>query len=65
MIFRFFTNDFQSGFGEEMAVLNRHLETLKNETTLSHRLHLHTFMAENKPEAPKNTVLVSDIEEVW
>lgn len=64
MVLRLFTNSFAADFKPEKAALYRHLETLKNETTLGHRLHVHKFIAENRAQANAYTSLPIDIEEV-
>lgn len=64
IIARIITNSFTTDFGPEKVTLDRHLETLKNETTLSHRLHIHEFIAENRAQPGPNTGLLLDIEEV-
>jgi hypothetical protein len=48
MILRIWTVNFEADFGDEMSTVQRHMEILKEETTLGHRLHMHKFVADTR-----------------
>lgn len=61
---RFWTINFESDFGEEMSAVERHIEVLKEEATLCHRLRVHKFMTENRLPSAHSGSNPSNLEEV-
>lgn len=48
MLLRSFKSRFETDFKDDLGSIKRHLIVLESETTLAHRMEMHTFMDESR-----------------